>query len=110
MAWDLLLELLRADKTAQRISVSALSISVPHISPTTALRVVIRELVKADTFCAILIRWTRVEILSRWGPSAARRWSIIWNKSQKNWQPRLPRVLGGTATYCQNCYKSRLLS
>jgi CheY-like chemotaxis protein/DNA-binding MarR family transcriptional regulator len=46
VAWDLLLELLRADKTAQRISVSALSISVPHISPTTALRR-IRELVKA---------------------------------------------------------------
>ncbi|HWK50604.1 MAG TPA: response regulator [Steroidobacter sp.] len=46
VAWDLLLELLRADKTAQRISVSALSISVPHISPTTALRR-IREMVKA---------------------------------------------------------------
>jgi CheY-like chemotaxis protein len=46
VAWDLLLELLRADKTAQRISVSALSISVPHISPTTALRR-IRDLVKA---------------------------------------------------------------
>jgi CheY-like chemotaxis protein/DNA-binding MarR family transcriptional regulator len=46
VAWDLLLELLRADKTAQRISVSALSISVAHISPTTALRR-IRELVKA---------------------------------------------------------------
>jgi DNA-binding response OmpR family regulator/DNA-binding MarR family transcriptional regulator len=46
VAWDLLLELLRADKTAQRISVSALSISIAHISPTTALRR-IRELVKA---------------------------------------------------------------
>lgn len=46
VAWDLLLELLRAEKTAQRISVSALSISVAHISPTTALRR-IRELVKA---------------------------------------------------------------
>jgi DNA-binding response OmpR family regulator len=46
VGWDLLLELLRADKTAQRMSVSALSISVPHISPTTALRR-IRELVKA---------------------------------------------------------------
>lgn len=46
VAWDLLLELLRADKTSQRISVSALSISVAHISPTTALRR-IRELVKA---------------------------------------------------------------
>ena len=46
VAWDLLLELLRAEKIGQRISVSALSISVEHISPTTALRR-IRELVKA---------------------------------------------------------------
>jgi CheY-like chemotaxis protein len=46
VAWELLLELLRAEKVAQRISVSALSISVAHISPTTALRR-IRELVKA---------------------------------------------------------------
>jgi DNA-binding response OmpR family regulator len=46
VAWDLLRELLRAEKTGQRISVSALSISVEHISPTTALRR-IRELVKA---------------------------------------------------------------
>ena len=46
VAWDLLLELLRAEKGAQRVSVSALSISVAHISPTTALRR-IRELVKA---------------------------------------------------------------
>lgn len=46
VAWELLLELLRAEKVAQRISVSALSISVEHISPTTALRR-IRELVKA---------------------------------------------------------------
>lgn len=46
VAWDLLLELLRAEKAAQRVSVSALSISVEHISPTTALRR-IRELVKA---------------------------------------------------------------
>lgn len=46
VAWDLLLELLRAEKASQRISVSALSISVEHISPTTALRR-IRELVKA---------------------------------------------------------------
>jgi CheY-like chemotaxis protein len=45
-AWELLLELLRAEKVSQRISVSALSISVEHISPTTALRR-IRELVKA---------------------------------------------------------------
>jgi DNA-binding MarR family transcriptional regulator len=46
VAWELLLELLRAERVAQRISVSALSISVEHISPTTALRR-IRELVKA---------------------------------------------------------------
>lgn len=46
VAWDLLRELLRAEKVGQRISVSALSISVEHISPTTALRR-IRELVKA---------------------------------------------------------------
>lgn len=46
VAWELLIELLRAEKVAQRISVSALSISVEHISPTTALRR-IRELVKA---------------------------------------------------------------
>jgi len=46
VAWDLLLELLRAERGAQRVSVSALSISVEHISPTTALRR-IRELVKA---------------------------------------------------------------
>jgi hypothetical protein len=46
VAWDLLLELLRAEKGAHRVSVSALSISVAHISPTTALRR-IRELVKA---------------------------------------------------------------
>lgn len=46
VAWDLLRELLRAEKAGQRISVSALSISVEHISPTTALRR-IRELVKA---------------------------------------------------------------
>lgn len=46
IAWELLIELLRAEKVAQRISVSALSISIEHISPTTALRR-IRELVKA---------------------------------------------------------------
>lgn len=46
VAWDLLRELLRAEKSGQRISVSALSISVEHISPTTALRR-IRDLVKA---------------------------------------------------------------
>lgn len=46
VAWNLLLELLRIEKSAQRVSVSALSISVEDISPTTALRR-IRELVKA---------------------------------------------------------------
>ncbi len=46
VAWDLLRELLRAEKAGQRISVSALSISVEHISPTTALRR-IRDLVNA---------------------------------------------------------------
>src|SRR5690606_35341407 len=46
VAWDLLRELLRAERAGQRISVSALSISVEHISPTTALRR-IRDLVKA---------------------------------------------------------------
>lgn len=46
VAWTLLLELLRVEKASQRVSVSALSISVEHISPTTALRR-IRELVKA---------------------------------------------------------------
>jgi CheY-like chemotaxis protein len=46
VAWNLLLELLRIEKAAQRVSVSALSISVEDISPTTALRR-IRELVRA---------------------------------------------------------------
>lgn len=46
VGWDLLLELLRSEKFSQRMSVSALSISVEHISSTTALRR-IRELVKA---------------------------------------------------------------
>lgn len=46
VAWNLLLELLRVEKATQRISVSALSISIEDISPTTALRR-IRELVKA---------------------------------------------------------------
>lgn len=46
IAWDLLLQLLRADKQGRRFSVSALSISVEHVSPTTALRR-IHELVKA---------------------------------------------------------------
>lgn len=46
VTWDVLVELLRFEKSGQRISVSALSISVSHISPTTALRR-IRELVKS---------------------------------------------------------------
>lgn len=46
VAWDVLVELLRFEKSARRVSVSALSISVSHISPTTALRR-IRELVKS---------------------------------------------------------------
>jgi len=46
VAWDLLLELLRAEMSLQRLSVSALSISVEYVSPTTALRR-IQELVKA---------------------------------------------------------------
>ncbi|HEY0940948.1 MAG TPA: response regulator [Steroidobacter sp.] len=46
VAWELLRELLRAEKAGQRMSVSALSISVEHISSTTALRR-IRDLVKA---------------------------------------------------------------
>lgn len=46
VGWDLLLELLRAEKISQRMSVSALSISIEPTSSTTALRR-IRELVKA---------------------------------------------------------------
>jgi DNA-binding response OmpR family regulator len=46
VAWDLLLELMRAEKSASRLSVSSLSISVEHVSSTTALRR-IQELVKA---------------------------------------------------------------
>jgi DNA-binding response OmpR family regulator len=46
VAWDLLLELMRAEKGSQRLSVSSLSISVEHVSSTTALRR-IQELVKA---------------------------------------------------------------
>jgi DNA-binding MarR family transcriptional regulator len=42
----LLLQLLRAEHEDERLSVSALSISVEHASPTTALRR-IQELVKA---------------------------------------------------------------
>lgn len=46
VGWDLLLQLLRAEHDEERLSVSALSISVEHASPTTALRR-IQELVKA---------------------------------------------------------------
>jgi CheY-like chemotaxis protein/DNA-binding MarR family transcriptional regulator len=46
VAWDLLLELMRAEKNGQRLSVSSLSISIDHVSSTTALRR-IQELVKA---------------------------------------------------------------
>jgi CheY-like chemotaxis protein/DNA-binding MarR family transcriptional regulator len=46
VAWDLLLELMRAEKSSSRLSVSSLSISIEHVSSTTALRRV-QELVKA---------------------------------------------------------------
>lgn len=46
VAWDLLLELMRAQKSSTRLSVSSLSISIEHVSSTTALRR-IQELVKA---------------------------------------------------------------
>jgi DNA-binding MarR family transcriptional regulator len=38
VAWELLLELLRAERSEQRLSVSALTISVPGVSATTSLR------------------------------------------------------------------------
>ncbi len=46
VAWDLLRELLRAERIGQRLSVSALSVSVEQVSSTTALRRT-QELVKA---------------------------------------------------------------
>lgn len=46
VAWDLLRELLRAERKSQRLSVSALSVSVERVSSTTALRR-IQDLVKA---------------------------------------------------------------
>ncbi len=46
VAWDLLRELLRAERNGQRLSVSALSLSVEQVSSTTALRR-IQDLVKA---------------------------------------------------------------
>jgi CheY-like chemotaxis protein/DNA-binding MarR family transcriptional regulator len=46
VAWDLLLELMRAEKNGQQLAVSSLSISIDHVSSTTALRR-IQELVKA---------------------------------------------------------------
>ena len=38
VAWELLLELLRAEQSGQRLSVSALTISIPGVSATTSLR------------------------------------------------------------------------
>jgi CheY-like chemotaxis protein/DNA-binding MarR family transcriptional regulator len=46
VAWELLRELMRAEKNAQRLSVSSLSMSAEQVSATTALRR-IQELVKA---------------------------------------------------------------
>jgi DNA-binding MarR family transcriptional regulator len=38
VAWDLLLEMLRAEQKQTRLSVSALTISIPGVSSTTSLR------------------------------------------------------------------------
>jgi DNA-binding MarR family transcriptional regulator len=38
VGWELLLELLRAEKSEQRLSVSALTISIPGVCATTSLR------------------------------------------------------------------------
>jgi len=38
VAWELLLELLRAERDQQRLSVSALTVSIPGVSATTSLR------------------------------------------------------------------------
>jgi CheY-like chemotaxis protein/DNA-binding MarR family transcriptional regulator len=38
VAWELLLELLRAEQSRQKLSVSALTISIPGVSATTSLR------------------------------------------------------------------------
>lgn len=38
VSWELLLELLRAEHSQQRLSVSALTISIPGVSATTSLR------------------------------------------------------------------------
>jgi DNA-binding response OmpR family regulator len=38
VAWELLLELLRAEQSNQKLSVSALTISIPGVSATTSLR------------------------------------------------------------------------
>lgn len=46
VAWDLMRELLRAERNGQRLSVSALTVSVEQVSATTALRRT-QELVKA---------------------------------------------------------------
>jgi DNA-binding response OmpR family regulator/DNA-binding MarR family transcriptional regulator len=47
VAWNVLLELARAEKSEQRLSVSALCVSIEGVSSTTALRRV-QELVKAE--------------------------------------------------------------
>jgi CheY-like chemotaxis protein len=46
VAWNVLLELARAEKSGQRLSVSALCVSIENVSSTTALRRV-QDLVKA---------------------------------------------------------------
>jgi len=38
VAWELLLELLRAEQSNQKLSVSALTLSIPGVSATTSLR------------------------------------------------------------------------
>jgi CheY-like chemotaxis protein len=52
VAWDLVRELLRAEKNGQRLSVSALTVSVEQVSSTTALRRT-QELVKAGYIARI---------------------------------------------------------
>jgi CheY-like chemotaxis protein/DNA-binding MarR family transcriptional regulator len=47
VSWNLLLELARAEKSGQRLSVSALCVSIENVSSTTALRRV-QDLVKAN--------------------------------------------------------------
>ena len=52
VAWDLMRELLRAERSGQRLSVSALTVSVEQVSSTTALRRT-QELVKAGYIARI---------------------------------------------------------